>query len=174
MTGPAHQRAAALVTVLSSAVGVLVGLAWWLLTPLARLENRADGVFAVGLREEAAVAADGWFAACAVVAGAVTAALVAFLVHQRLAGLAGVAIGGVLGSVLAWRLGSLLGPPSIEASAVSARVGARFDGPLDLSALGVLLAWPMAATVVYFAIVAGLDARHAQDAHEAQGTQQQV
>lgn len=158
----------------SLAAGIPLGLAWWVLTPLARLENRAEGVFAVGLREEAAVAADGWFAACALVAGAVTAALVAFLVHHRLAGLAGLAIGGVLGSVLAWRLGSLLGPPSIEASAVSARVGGRFDGPLDLSALGVLLAWPMAAMVVYFAIVAGLDARHAaSSAQEAQGTQQQ-
>ena len=155
----------------SLAAGIPLGLAWWLLTPLARLEKRAGGVVGVGREAEAAVAADGWFAACAMVAGAVTAALVAFLVHQRLAGLAGLAVGGVLGSVLAWRLGSLLGPPSVEASAVSARVGARFDGPLDLSALGVLLAWPMAAMVVYFAIVAGLDARHAaSSAHEAPET----
>lgn len=158
----------------SLAAGIPLGLVWWLVSPLARLEKRADGVFAVGRGEEAAVAADGWFAICAVLVGVLAAVLVAFLVHQRLAGLAGLAVGGVLGSVLAWQIGSLLGPPSIEASAVSARVGARFDGPLDLSALGVLLAWPMAATVVYFAVVAGLDARHAQDAHEAPETQQQV
>lgn len=144
----------------SLATGLPLGLVWWLVTPLARLEKRGDGVFAVGLREEAAVAADGWFAVSAVVAGAVTAVLVAIMVRRRLAGLAGLAVGGVLGSVLAWRFGALLGPPSVEASAAAVRVGTRFDAPLDLSAMGVLLAWPMAATVVYFAAVAGLDARH--------------
>ena len=106
------------------------------------------------------MAADGWFVVCAMVAGAVAALLAAFLLRERLAALAGLIVGGVLGSVLAWRIGALLGPPSVEASAAAARVGARFDGPLDLSAMGVLLAWPVAATVVYFAAVAGLDARH--------------
>ena len=145
------------------AAAIPLGLVWWLVSPLARLEKRADGVFAVGRGEEAAVAADGWFAICAVLVGVLAAVLVAFLVHRRLAGLAGLAVGGVLGSVLAWQIGALLGPPSVEASVAAARVGARFDGPLDLSALGVLLAWPMAAAVAYFAVVAGLEAPSHQE-----------
>lgn len=156
----------------SLAAGIPLGLVWWWVAPLARLAKRADGVFVVGLREEAAVAADGWFTVCAVVVGALTALLVAFLVRRRLAALAGLAVGGVLGSVLAWRLGALLGPPSIESSEAATQVGGRFDGPLDLSALGVLLAWPMAAMVVFFAVVAGLDARHAQDPQDAQQEQE--
>lgn len=152
----------------SLAAGLPLGLVWWLVTPLARLERRDEGVFAVGMREEAAVAADGWFAVGALFVGALAAVLVALLVRRRLAGLAGLVIGGVLGSLLAWRLGVLLGPPSVEASAAAASDGARFDGPLDLSALGVLFAWPMAATVAFFAAVAGLDAHQQQDAQESQ------
>ena len=153
----------------SLAVGPLLGLVWWWLAPLARLVKRDDGVFAVGMSEETAVAADGLFAVCAVLVGVVAAVLVAFLVRRRLAGLGGLVVGGLLGSVLAWQLGALLGPPSIDSSAAAAGVGERFDGPLDLSALGVLLAWPMAATIVYFAIVAGVDAHHQQVAADQQG-----
>jgi hypothetical protein len=145
-------------------LGFPLGLLWWLVAPLARIEKRADGVFAAGLQTETAVAADGWFAVCAICAGAIVAVATAFLLRrQRLGALAGLATGGVLGSVVAWRLGVLLGPSSIEASATAARNGARFDGPLDLSALGVLLAWSMAAVVVFFAAVAGLDAGLAED-----------
>jgi len=152
-----------MVVVGSLAAGSPLGLVWWLVAPLARLTKRDDGVFAVGMREETAVAADGLFAVLGVLVGVLAAVLVAFLVRRRLAGLAGLAVGGVLGSVLAWQVGTVLGPPSAEASAAAARVGARFDGPLDLSALGVLFAWPMAATVVYFAAVAGLDSQHAAE-----------
>ena len=158
MTGRAHQRAAALVTVLSSAVGVLLGLVWWLVTPLARLEKRADGVFGVGRQAETAVAADGWFAVCGLVAGVVVALVAAFLVRERLAALVGLAAGGVLGSVVAWRVGALLGPGPLQETAEILKVGQRFDGPLTISALGVLLAWSMAAVAAFFAAVAGLDA----------------
>ncbi len=151
-----------MVVVGSLGAGLPLGLVWWRVAPLARLVKRDDGVFAVGMSEETAVAADGLFALCAVLVGIVVAVLVAARVRRRLAGLGGLAVGGVLGSVLAWQVGALLGPPSIDSSAAAARVGERFDGPLDLSALGVLLAWPMAATVVYVAMVAGLDAHHQQ------------
>jgi len=147
-----------LVTVLSSAVGLLLGLVWWLVTPLARLENRADGVFGVGRQAETAVAADGWFAVCGLVAGVVVALVAAFLVRERLAALVGLAVGGLLGSVVAWRVGAFLGPGPIQDTADGLQVGVRFDGPLDISALGVLLAWSMAAVAAFFAAVAGLDA----------------
>lgn len=147
--------------------GLPLGLAWWWVTPLGRLEKRADGVFGVGARAETEIAADGWFAVCAVAAGVLSALLAAVLVRRhRLGALAGLAVGGVLGSVVAWRLGALLGPPGVEQSAAVVREGARFDGPLDISAPGVLLTWSMAAVVVFFAAVAGLDAGRQGQGHE--------
>lgn len=140
----------------SVVAGFPVGLVWWLVTPLARLEKRADGVFAVGRQAETAVAADGWFAVCGLVAGAVVAVVAAVLVRRRLAGLVGLAVGGVLGSLVAWFVGRLLGPGPLTDSAQALRIGERFDGPLDVSAPGVLLAWSMSAVAAYFAAVAGL------------------
>ncbi len=126
--------------------------------------KRPEGVFAVGTHTETAVAADGWFAIFALVAGAVAALLAAFLLRdQRLGALAGLAVGGVLGSLVVWRLGVLLGPPSITESAAGLANEAQFDGPLDISAKGVLLAWSTAAVVTFFTAVAGLDTREPRE-----------
>ena len=63
----------------------------------------------------------------------------------------------MLGSVVAWRTGALLGPDSLLSTAAGLKVGARFEGPLDLSAYGVLLAWPLGAVITYFAVAAGAE-----------------
>jgi len=36
-------------------------------------------------------------------------------------------------------------------------VGGRLSAPLDVSAYGVLLTWPMAAVITYFAVAAGAE-----------------
>jgi hypothetical protein len=66
-------------------------------------------------------------------------------------------VGGGLGAVVAWRTGALLGPGSLVSTAAGLKVGARFEGPLDLSAYGVLLAWPLGAVITYFAVAAGAE-----------------
>lgn len=146
----------------------MVGLVWWLVTPLAALEKRGAGVFSVGGSAETSIAADGWFAVCALTAGAVAAVLTATLLREdRLGALAGLVVGGLLGSVVAWRFGVLLGPGPVEESVAALRDGARFEGPLDLSALGVLLAWSTTAVIAFFAAVAGIDSsRHPQEADD--------
>lgn len=151
--------------------GIPLGLVWWLVAPVARLVKRPEGVFAVGSHTETAIAADGWFAILALVTGVVAALLAAFLLRDhRLGALAGLAVGGLLGSLVAWRLGVLLGPPAISDSAAGLANQARFDGPLEISAMGVLLAWSLAAVVTFFAAVAGLDAREPHEPVPATAT----
>lgn len=159
VAGRQGEVGAALVVVAASlAGGLLVGLVWWLVTPLTELEKRATGVFSVGGDPETSIAADGWFAVIGLVAGVAAALLAATLFRaSRLGALLGLTVGGLLGSVVAWRFGVLLGPESASESAAGAKVGDRFAGPLELSAIGVLLAWPTAAVIAYFAAVAGVE-----------------
>lgn len=146
-------------------------MVWWALTPPATVRKRAGGVFATGPSAEAAVAADGWFAVCALVAGVVTA-LVAAIATTRAGGwgiLAGLTVGGLLAAALAWQLGVLLGPPALLDGAAEVQEGERFEGPLRLSAVGVVLAWPLAAVMAYFAAIAGREPAHRPS--DADGTQ---
>ena len=137
-----------------------VGLTWWLLAPLTLVQKRADGLYRVGGEgDESAVAADGWFAGIAIVAGVVVALAVYLRTRPgRVVPLVALVVGGVLGSLAAWQLGHLLGPDALLATAADQPMGARFRGPLDVSAYGVLLAWPMAAVITYFAVAAGAEA----------------
>ena len=138
--------------------GLPVGVVWWLLAPLPQVMKRADGIYRTGEGDESSVAADGWFALTALVAG-VLVALVVYLRTRpaRLGPLLGLVVGGGLGAVVAWRTGALLGPGSLVSTAAGLKVGARFEGPLDLSAYGVLLAWPLGAVITYFAVAAGAE-----------------
>jgi hypothetical protein len=153
-------RTAALVVICSVLVALPVGLVWWLLAPLTLVEKRSDGLYRVGGEgDESAVAADGWFAAITLVAGIVVALVVYLRTRPgRVVPLVALVVGGVLGSLAAWQLGHLLGPGSLQATAAGRPIGATFHGPLDVSAYGVLLAWPMATVITYFAVAAGAEA----------------
>ena len=153
-------RTAALVVVCSVLVALPAGLVWWLLAPLTLVEKRSDGLYRVGGEgDESAVAADGWFAAITLVAG-IAVALVVYLRTRpgRVVPLVALVVGGILGSLAAWQLGHLLGPGSLQTTAAARPLGATFRGPLDVSAYGVLLAWPMATVITYFAVAAGAEA----------------
>jgi hypothetical protein len=132
---------------------------WWVVAPLTLVVKRADGLYRVGGEgDESAIAADGWFAALALAVGVLVALAVYLRTRPgRVVPLVALAAGGVVGAVVAWQTGHLLGPGALEATARGLPVGARFDGPLDISAYGVLLAWPMGAVITYFAVAAGAE-----------------
>jgi hypothetical protein len=137
--------------------GAVVGVAWELLTPLPRFQVAGDRLLLPG-EGETEVAADGWFAVCAGVAGAVSAVAVFVRVREaRIDALVGLTLGGLLAAVIAWRVGVALGPDSVRAGAAGLADGESFSGPLELSALGVLFTWPLTAVIIYFALAAGLD-----------------
>ncbi|MFJ8001729.1 DUF2567 domain-containing protein [Streptomyces sp. NPDC096310] len=149
-------RQAAVVLVVVTVSGLLLGLLWMWLAPRVPLVSDATAVFLKDTEGEEAIAADGTFLLLALAFGVVSACLV-FLFHRRggIALVLGLALGGLLGAVLAWRFGTMLGPTSdVVAHAKQAGKGVTFDAPLELHAKGALLAWPVAAMVVHLALTA--------------------
>jgi hypothetical protein len=153
-------REAAVITVLVALAGGLLGPLWeWLAPKVPLVGNVVNGGWVVYLKDgegEQAVGVDGTFTLLALAFGAVSA--VAVFAWRRRGGVplvVALAVGGLLGSLLAWRLGVWLGPASdVLAHAKSAGKGVTFSAPLKLGAKGALLAWSMAALVVHLGLTA--------------------
>ncbi|AXI77062.1 hypothetical protein [Peterkaempfera bronchialis] len=157
-----------LVALGSVLLGLAMGLLWLWLAPKVPLYADSKAVYLKDPEGEQRAAADGVFVLLGLGAGAV-AALAAFLPTRRRGGgiavAVGLAVGGVLGSVAAWRLGVALGPTSdIVAHARQVGEGKVFDAALELGAKGALLVWPMAAMVVLLGLTAAFGKREPQPA----------
>jgi hypothetical protein len=153
-------REAAVVTVAVAVCGVLLGLLWnWLAPRIPLVGDVADGSWVVYVKDtegEQAIGVDGTFTLLALAFGAVTA-LVVFLWRRRggVPLVVALGLGGLLGSLLAWRLGVWLGPAEdVLAQAKEVGKGVTFSAPLELSAKGALLAWPVGALLVHLGLTA--------------------
>ncbi|MFJ9521463.1 hypothetical protein ACIRPK_24810 [Kitasatospora sp. NPDC101801] len=156
-------RIGALTTLAGVAVGAPAGLLWLWLAPRVMLVAGSDAIRYVDPEGEQRAGADGTFALIALAAG-VLCALAAFLLTRRRGGgiavAAGLALGGLAGSALAWQLGTRLGPDSdVIANAKKAGQGVEFSAALELGAHGALLVWPMAAMVTLLALSAAFGKR---------------
>ncbi|MDG4863666.1 DUF2567 domain-containing protein [Streptomyces sp. T-3] len=149
-------REGAVAAVAVTVSGVLLGLLWLWLAPKVALISNGEAVFIRDTEGEQAIGADGTFILLGLAFGAVSA-LVVFLLRRRggVALVVGLAVGGLLASILAWRFGIWFGPgDDVVARAKEAGEGVPFDAPLKLNALGGLLAWPVAAMAVHLALTA--------------------
>ncbi len=154
-------REAAVVTVVVALCGALLGVLWWWLAPHVALVGAVleDGGWVVLVKDtegEQAVGVDGTFTLLALVFGAVSA--VAVFLWRRRGGVplvVALAVGGLLGSLLAWRVGVWLGPTSdVIAHAKQVGKGVTFSAPLRLGAKGALLAWSLAGLLVHVGLTA--------------------
>ncbi|MFJ9579575.1 DUF2567 domain-containing protein [Streptomyces sp. NPDC101191] len=150
-------RQAAVVASVSAVAGALLGLLWLWLAPRVQLVSDGKAVFLKDGEGESAIGMDGTFVLLALGFGALAAALV-FLIHRHggIALVLGLALGGVLGSLLAWGTGVWLGPER-DVVAHAKRVGPEvfFEAPLELNmAAAAMLAWPIAAMIVHLALTA--------------------
>ncbi|EST23145.1 ABC transporter permease [Streptomyces roseochromogenus subsp. oscitans DS 12.976] len=153
-------REAAVITVVVTLGGALLGLLWWWLAPHVPLVgDQVDNSWVVYLKDsegEQAIGVDGTFTLLGLAFGVVSAVVV-FLLRRRggVPVVVALGLGALLGSVLAWRLGVYLGPESdVLAHAKAVGKGVAFSAPLKLSAKGALLAWPLGALVVHLGLTA--------------------
>ncbi|MGV4982718.1 AAA family ATPase [Streptomyces sp. NPDC001709] len=153
-------RDAAVITVAMALGGVLLGLLWWWLAPHVPLVGDVvDKSWVVYLKDsegEQAAGVDGTFTLLGLGFGLVSAVVV-FLLRRRggVPLVVALGLGALLGSLLAWRLGVWLGPPSdVLAHAKAAGKGVTFSAPLKLGAKGALLAWPLGALLVHLGLTA--------------------
>ncbi|MFD9094078.1 AAA family ATPase [Streptomyces collinus] len=153
-------REAVLITLAVALSGVLLGLLWWWLAPHVPLVgDQVDKSWVVYLKDtegEQAIGVDGTFTLLSLAFGAVSAVGV-FLLRRRggVPLVVALGLGGLLGAVLAWRLGVWLGPTSdVIAHARAVGKGVTFSAPLKLGAKGALLAWPLAGLLVHLGLTA--------------------
>ncbi len=153
-------REASVITVAVALGGVLLGLLWLWLAPRVPLVGDVTGnswvVYLKDSEGEQAIGVDGTFTLLALAFGVLSAVAV-FLLRRRggVPLVVALGVGGLLGSLLAWRLGVWLGPQQdVIAHAKAVGKGATFSAPLKLGAKGALLAWPVAALVVHLGITA--------------------
>jgi hypothetical protein len=149
-------REGTVVAVAVAVGGLVLGLLWWWLAPKVQLISDGQAVYVRDTEGEQAVGVDGTFTLLALGFGALSA-LVVFLVRRRggVPLVVALAVGGLLGSVLAWRLGVWLGPTQdVVAHAEAVGKGVSFSAPLELGAKGALLAWPLAALLVHLGLTA--------------------
>ncbi|MEW2166341.1 AAA family ATPase [Streptomyces sp. NPDC007084] len=149
-------REAAVITVAVALAGALLGLLWWWLAPHVPLIADDTTVYLQDTEGEQAIGVDGTFTLLALGFGALSA-LVVFLLRRRggVPLVVALALGGLLGSLLAWRLGVWLGPTqNVVAHAKAVGKGVIFSAPLQLGAKGALLAWSLTALVVHLALTA--------------------
>ncbi|WP_369168672.1 AAA family ATPase [Streptomyces sp. R28] len=153
-------REAAVVAVVVALFGALLGVLWWWLAPSVPLVgdvvDKSWVVYFKDTEGEQAVGVDGTFTLLALAFGLVSA--VAVFLWRRRGGVplvVALAVGGFLGSLLAWRVGVWLGPSEdVIAHAKEVGKGVTFPAPLKLGAKGAWLAWPLAALVVHLGLTA--------------------
>jgi hypothetical protein len=146
--------------VTSLLVGLVVGVVWRLVAPEVMVEVSDGNTALVPLQARHLFDVDAWFAILGACAGAVFT-LVMFTRHRHLpvTALTGLVAGGVLGSLVAWRLGALLRPGALAPRADDATDGVQLALPLDLEATGVLLVWPVVAVGIVLVLTALTDDR---------------
>ncbi|MEU6081950.1 ABC transporter permease [Streptomyces sp. NPDC047108] len=147
-------RQGALVALAVTVAGVALGLLWLWLAPRMPLVSDGKAVFIKNSEGEEAIGADGTFVLLAAGLGVLTGAVVFWFFRRGgIAIVVGTAVGALLASVVAWRMGVWLGPAQdVAAHARAVGKGKTFDAPLQLRAKGALLAWPIAATAVHLAL----------------------
>lgn len=156
--------------------GAALGVVWWRLAPRVPIVVKPNQAFPEGFQPSGYIAADVAYGALAILAGVlVVVGLLAIRRYHLLPALAGAIVAGVIGSVLMWQVGTLLGHANLEELASSTNIETVVDAPLVLRLTGLLLLWPITSAVVITVVaawdwVAHLLGKHDDHDHEPLAT----
>ncbi|MFI6446976.1 hypothetical protein [Kitasatospora sp. NPDC050543] len=156
-------RIGVLVVLVCLLLGLVMAALWAWLAPQVPLVVKGNKILYADPEGEQRAGADSVFALLGLGAGVLTA-LAAFLFTRRRGGgiavAVGLAVGGLAGSLAAWRVGMHFGPTAdVVGHAKRLGDGGAFSDALELGAKGALLVWPMAAMVVLLALSAAFGKR---------------
>jgi hypothetical protein len=144
-------RIAAVTVVIAAVLGALAGLLWEAISPHVTYVSIAGKAFMVDPESPAVIGTDGRFVVITAALGLVCG-IVAYLAGGRnndLALVVGITVGGAIAALLAWRIGHQIGLDTFHRMVRASDQSKFFKGPVDLSARGVLVCWPLAALVAY-------------------------
>jgi hypothetical protein len=128
-----------------TALGLPVGVLWWLVAPIAQLRIQKDGGFFVDPQPQQFIASDAWFILLTGVVGLAAGLLTWWLAGSSgYSAVLGLALGGTAGAALAWGVGAWLGRVDLAAAA-KLPVGSLVDVPLRLGMHGALVVEPLLA-----------------------------
>ncbi|MFL6137622.1 MAG: hypothetical protein ACJ74O_07470 [Frankiaceae bacterium] len=147
----AEARAGLLTALGLAALGVPVAGIWYALAPRVLYQVVATGRGSpVDPETKAFIADDGTFFLLTAVVG-LLCGTVAYLVGRRCAlGVAiGLAVGGIAGAIVAWKLGTSFGSGGFHHALRTDPTGTTVRGPLGLRAKGTLVAWPVGALLAF-------------------------
>jgi hypothetical protein len=145
-------------TLVIAALGVPAGLLWTTVAPRTTYVIAGGKALLGDPESQTLIAADGWFAVLTACAG-LLCGVVAYVLAGRLREmglLAALGAGGLAAGLIAWWTGSMVGRSSFQHMVRTARDGTAAKGALDLHAVGVVIAWPLIAVVV-FGLLEALD-----------------
>ncbi len=161
---PVRRTGVPLLLVAIDLAGVALGLLWWRLAPVAQVRVQSDGAYYLDPVPQEFITGDLWFALLSIVLG-VLSGLIAHRLVRSSSSLPVVllAVNGALAAVIGWRLGLWLGLVDLRPLR-SAAEGTVSSVPLELTALGFLVLFPVAALVAWLLLDLWGDFRRRGDA----------
>ena len=154
MSRPTRGRFAVEAITLHALLAVAVGTAWWALAPSLTYTVFDGEAFVLDeTAYQSIFAGDAVLALLCALAGLVAGGVLLARGYRSAALPVVLAVGGVIGSALAWWLAVALGPGRLDDLVAVAGEGDVVPGP-ELSSLAVLVVWSIVAVAAVFVVAA--------------------
>jgi hypothetical protein len=154
-----HRGALALLTpvALSLLVAPYLGMLWEWVTPAPTYINLDGAIYLENQDTTKFIAADTWFLCLGLIAGMIAGGLGYWRYRRRFVPMIGLTVSGLLGALIARRVGVAFGPPPVGLAAIGLPEGEITHAMIELRAQAVVLAWPVGVLLSYVCCIGGLE-----------------